>query len=235
VKKVPTNTSCPFITVAASSDQFINFTPVDFPNDCTVHDVAVTYEPIAQRFVMLYVRRSQTPAQDNVIVARSASASSVASAVVWTAPQDLGIVTLDAPGIACSNGTPSQCILTYIEANQNTPVFTTRFISISGTGQVALGSTSTSTAGPAYWKTIPAAIRTFGGQPEYVVTDNWPGDDWPNWSNNANGFYDIGSLHKTSVPLSWTGSDYRPVIHAYHRAALAALPTGLQVYAFYVR
>lgn len=61
--------------------------------------------------------------------------TSVNGGVSWTAPQNLGISTLETPGLACND---KECMLKYMRASGNDPFVVTRRISVDSSGNINL-------------------------------------------------------------------------------------------------
>jgi hypothetical protein len=218
---------CSNITVLRSTDAFATMSATNLTNDCTIHDPALAYDPVSDRFILLYVQRSSSDFTVNdVIIARTASAADTST---WTSPQNLGIKTLDAPALACRDAS-SQCLFTYLTADTNIPFFVNRSVTVSAsTGQLSLGGLHT--ASDFYFKTIAAGVRTFNSAPQWIIADNYNNDvaDYI-----ANGSYSVFTLHKTAVPFTDSGWNFLDEV-PWHRPALASSAPRPEMYMFYVK
>ncbi len=231
--------SCPEIFLNISNDSFATYDNFSLGSPhCTVHDVAVAYDPISDRFILVYVRDSQTLTQNHVVFARTASSADINSCFgdcghKWTSAQNLGFTTIDAPSLACG-GLSNQCVLTYLTADTQKPPKhkSTTYTVDASTG--LLTSVSWSTSSDTYFKTMSAGVRTRNGAMSWVLADNWIGAT----SMNAamNGTYDADTLHKPSVPFVWSGSDWTEAgITSIHRPALASSAPRSDIFLLYVR
>ena len=209
--KQQNNSACPGIKIHYSNNEFANSITVSLLTDCTIHDPALAYDGLHDRFFLLYVAHSSTPGQDNVLMYRSALATNLGT---WSTAASLNIVTVDSPSFACDAS--GNCILVYLSANAPNPVFVDQKTTIDATGNITLLGTSSSL--DTYFKTVSATYRRVSGVSQWFVVDTFTGGT----ANTANGVYLPASLQKLSIPLSWTGADWVDVGSTIsHRASLA--------------
>jgi hypothetical protein len=96
---------CPAIVVARSSDIFQSASTIVLEDSCTMHPVSVAWDPVKNRYVMAYLRYSTTNSQNNRIMMRVSE-----TGFTWSTPKDIGVRSIVAPSVACSDG---ECALVY--------------------------------------------------------------------------------------------------------------------------
>jgi hypothetical protein len=218
---------CSSIVAIHSVDIFDNQIATTLTNDCTIHDPAVAHDPGTNRFILVYTQRSTTEAQNNLLIGRTSAGGNPS---VWTAPVSLGVKSIEAPSLICANTSPG-CLLSYASADTTVPRFVNRPLSADLSGVFTLGSTVASN--DVYFKTVTTGVRTVSGAAQWMVADNWVGDAG---QTIANGEYDVGSLHKSAIPLVFSGSDWVvPGQIATHRSALASAYGRSTAYLMYVK
>lgn len=103
-------------------------------SECTNHAPALAYDYNSNRFILLYVQKADSGWQNRIIARTSTDGG-----FTWTPAQNLGISSIDTPGISCKPGT-NECLMTYMLSNSDGQGIVRRRATVnSSTGVITLG------------------------------------------------------------------------------------------------
>jgi hypothetical protein len=139
----PTTSACNGMRIARSTDAFASASFSTEIGVCSANSPALAFDYHSGYFVMIYTNQeldgSANPGSTDRLLGRTST-----DGLVWSAAQDLGIYSTDAPSLSCLGF--MDCILGYTRGSTEIPFQLTREIGIvPATGAITLGAWAGST------------------------------------------------------------------------------------------